>query len=395
MFPRRNQPLWNLEFNGSVSLARLGFLETSARAMISTVVPLAALEALGDKGSVSWVYAAGAAMALLVTLNAATAEKFVLRRWVTTAGLLSLMGSSAVFVVAEGALFAIGIALLAAAASIFSVTLSLYIMESIDTSELRRSESTRMMYAGGAWLIGPAGGVWLSEQLDDRAPFLVSALLSTAALAYFWALRLGSHPVLVTPTRRATNPLRSIPKFFARPELRIAYSVTLVRAVFWVAIFVYGSIYVVEAGWPTWASGVFLSLIASLLFAAPLTVRLSDRLGTKTTIRSAFVCLAVAMSCLALIGDPRPIGVAAWVAGAAAASTLDVLGNIPFMRTVSPDERVEMTAVFSTWRDVSALAAPVTAGLVVAVAPFWMFYALLATAALATARYTGGLPDEL
>ena len=395
MFPRRNQPLWYLDFKGATSLARLGFLETVARALMSTVVPLAALDALGDKASVSWVYTAGAGLALLVTLNTGLAERFVLRRWVTTAGLLSLISSAGVFVVADGASFALGIALLAAAASSFSVTMSLYIMESVEAVELRRSESRRMMYAGAAWLIGPAGGIWLADNVTETLPFLLSATLATGALGYFWALRLGDNPVLKAPTTPAPNPFVAVPRYFRQRQLRIAYSVTLVRAMFWVAIFVYGSIYVVEAGLPSWASGVFLSLVAMRLFGAPLVVRVSDQLGTRRTIQAAFVVLAVAMLGLAVLGSPTPGGLAFWVLGAMAASTLDVLGNIPFMRSVDPSDRVEMTAVFSTWRDVSALLAPLFAGLVLAVAPFWVFYLVLGGLAAATAWYSRLLPAEL
>ncbi len=395
MFPRRNQPLWYLDFKGATSLARLGFLEAVARALLSAVVPLAALEALDDKATVSWVYTLGAAMALAVTLNTAVAERFVLRRWVTTAGLLALIGSSVVFAYADGVVFAVGIALLAAAASIFSVTLSLYIMESVDTSDLRRSESRRLVYAGAAWLLGPAGGAFLADRLDSRLPFLVSALVAAAALGYFWALRLGSNPVLVAPTAPPPNPLVAVPRFFRQRPLRIAYCITLVRAMFWVAIFVYGSIYVVEAGLPTWASGVFLSLVATLLFAAPLIVDVAERFGTRRTIQSAFWALTAAMLVLAVLREPTPAGLIAWAVGAFAGSTLDVLGNLPFMRVVDPSDRVEMTAVFSTWRDTSALAAPLLAAVVLSVAPFWAFYCVLAVLAAATGWYARLLSDDL
>ena len=261
------------------SLARLGFLETSARAVVSGVIPLAALEALGDKQAVSWAYVVGASVALAVTLNLGVLERRVARRWVTTLGLVFLIMAAGVFTFVDGSFFGLGIGLLASAASIFSVTLSLFIMESVSKTDLTRSESTRLVYAGAAWFIGPAGGVWLYESVAHAAPFLLSAALASGAIAYFWALRLGSNPAISTPTTTATNPVRTIPRYFKQRYLRIAYVVTLVRAMFWVAIFIYGSIYVIEAGLPNWAAGVFLSCIAALLFFAPVVSRLTDRLG--------------------------------------------------------------------------------------------------------------------
>jgi len=378
MFPRRVQPIWYLEFAGAKSLARLGFLETSARSIVSGVVPLAALDALGDKQAVSWAYVVGAACALIVTLNVGMLERRFARRWVTTLGLVFLIASAATFTFIDGAMLAVGIGLLASAASVFSVTLSLFIMESVEKRELARAESRRLVWAGAAWFIGPAGGVWLYESVSQTAPFLVSAVLASAAIGYFWALRLGSNPALSEPTSTATNPLVTVPKYFKQRYLRIAYLVTLVRAMFWVAIFVYGSIYVIEAGLPNWAAGVFLSCIAALLFFAPAVSVLSDRVGTRTTIMIGFAAIAAGMVFLTLLGAPTWVGIIGWAVSAIGASIVDVVGNIPFMRTVKRRDRVPMTAVFSSWRDVSALAAPAAAGLVLIVFPFWVFYLLLA-----------------
>jgi len=395
MFPRRVQPIWYLEFTGARSLARLGFLETSARSILSGVVPLAALEALGDKQSVSWAYVAGAALALLVTLNLGMLERRFARRWVTTLGFLFLVVAAAVFTFIEGAWFGLGIGLLASAASIFSVTLSLFIMESVSKTELARAESNRLVYAGAAWFVGPAGGVWLYESVAEPAPFVLSATLAVAALAYFWALRLGSNPAITTPTTTATNPIRTIPRYFKQRYLRIAYAVTLVRAMFWVAIFVYGSIYVIEAGLPNWAAGVFLSCIAALLFFAPVVGKMTDRLGTRTTIMIGFGAIALGMTFLSALGEPTTLGLAGWVISAIGASIIDVVGNIPFMRTVKRSDRVPMTTVFSSWRDVSALTAPAFAALVLLAFPFWVFYLLLAVLALLTAGSVSYLPRRI
>ena len=37
---------------------------------------------------------------------------------------------------------------------------------------------------------------------------------------------------------------------------------------------------------------------------------------------------------------------------------LDIIGNIPFMRMVTPKVRAEMTDVFSTWREMSFVVTP-------------------------------------
>ena len=48
---------------------------------------------------------------------------------------------------------------------------------------------------------------------------------------------------------------------------------------------------------------------------------------------------------------------------------LDVVGGLPFLMSVKPSERTEMSAVYSSFRDVSGIVTPGMAWLVLWVAP--------------------------
>ena len=48
---------------------------------------------------------------------------------------------------------------------------------------------------------------------------------------------------------------------------------------------------------------------------------------------------------------------------------LDVVGSLPFLMAVKPSERAEMSAIFSSFRDVSGIVTPGIAWLVLLVAP--------------------------
>ncbi len=48
---------------------------------------------------------------------------------------------------------------------------------------------------------------------------------------------------------------------------------------------------------------------------------------------------------------------------------LDVVGGLPFLMSVKPSERTEMSAVYSSFRDVSSILTPGAAWLVLWVAP--------------------------
>ena len=101
------------------------------------------------------------------------------------------------------------------------------------------------------------------------------------------------------------------------------------------------------------------------------------------------------MLALYLIGQPKPLGLLFWMTAALGGVTLDVLGNIPFMRMVKPHERTEMTMIFSTWREGSQLLTPLLVSLMLLVAPFETFYVLLALLLFAAAFTATYLPRRL
>jgi MFS family permease len=392
---RRPEGLSQIESDAGDELARLSGLEGLSRSVIVGVVPLTALDALGSKAAVSYVFLGGATITLLFTLNVDRLERRMQRRWVVTMSIGCLVAAMLLFMFAGGPFFAVAIGLRSAQASLFSVCLSLYIMDYIGKRELATTESRRMVYSGAAWLVGPLVGVWVWTRVDPRAPFVLSIVVALATLAYFWRLRIHRNPVLLTPTTTVAHPLHNIVRFFAQRHLRIAYAITTSRAVFWAALFVYGPIYVIEAGLPTWMAGAFLSTASAMLFVGPLVARSAERFGSRQIIIGAFLLMAASMTGLALVGDATRFGVGLWITGAVGGAMLDVLGNIPFMRTVKPRERIAMTTVFSTWREMSFLIAPAIAAVALAVGSFWLLYLVIAMMLAATAVAASFLPRRL
>jgi len=377
-------------------LVRLSGIEGLTRSLLVGTVPLIALDRLGSKSAVSQAYTAGAVLTLLVTLNIGRLEQRIARRWVMTLGIMSLFGAAILFTVDLVPAFIFAIGLRSTAASTFSVLLTLYVMDFIGKADLTRVESNRMVHNGVGWLIGPSLGLWLSNNVDPAAPFLLSASLSVVLLGYYWWLRLGRSEVITDPKSNVGNPIANIPRFFKQRYMRIAYVITFIRATFWVSLFVFGPIYIVEAGYDEWVAGAFLSGVAGLLLAAPIVRTLADSSGTRKVVIGSFSLIGLAMVALAALGEPRGAGIALWVAAAAGASAIDVVGNIPFMRMVKPRERVAMATVFSTWREMSALVSPLLAVFVLGAGlPFEVFYGILAALSLFAATTATLLPRRI
>ncbi len=377
------------------SLARLSGLEGLSRSILVGIVPLIALDTLGSKEAVSYVYLTGAVLTFFITINIGTLERLLHRRRVVVLGGLFLIIAAALLHTEAAALFAVGIGMRSAAASIFSVCISLYIMDHIGRRELTRNESIRLAFTGAAWLVGPALGVWLYEAVSPDLAFGLSALVALAMILYFRHLRLGTDHVLSAALSRPPNPLRALKRYLDQPRLRIAYGITLSRSCYWVALFVYGPIYVVEAGLPTWVAGALLSGVSGLLLFSPAVRALADRFGTRQVIIGGLAITGLSTIALGLLQTPTPIGIVFWITGAFGGAALDVLGNIPFMRTVKPRERVEMTTIFSTWREGSELVTPALVAVVLLIAPFWVFYFVLGLMHLASASSASFLPKRL
>lgn len=395
MFHRRPTGVEELSPRTSISLARLSGAEGFARAVLVGVVPIVALEALGNKQAVSYVYFAGAVFTLMVTLNIGTLERFLHRRWVVTLGGMFLLVAAVFLYLQYDPLFALGIGMRSAAASVFSVCMSLYIMDYIGKRELTRNESRRMFYSGVVWLIGPSLGIWVHENMQPVLVYAISATAAIAMLGYFWKLRLGDDEVVRTARSHPKNPLRAVIRYLGQPRLRVAYGITISRSCFWVALFVYGAIYVVEAGLPNWMVGMLLSGVSGLLLLSPLVRKLADRFGTRQVIILSLILTGASTIVLGLMGAPKPIGILFWVIGAIGGAALDVLANIPFMRLVKPRERIEMTMVFSTWREGSELLTPALAAVVLFFGSFWAFYIVLGLMHIASAIGATYLPKRL
>ena len=395
MFHRRPAGLNTLETDAGGAIARMAAVEGFSRGVLVGVVPLIALEALGSKEAVAHTYLIGAIFTLLITLNFNSLERlFKRRRVVVLSGIFIMLAACLIFF-GSGAIFALGIGLRSAGASLFSVCLSLYIMDYIGKRDLAWSESRRMLFNGLSWLIAPSLGIFLWNTPYRWLAVLFSCIAAVFMMIYFWRLRFGENKIVRAAKSVSANPIKIIPRYFEQRKLRISYLITITRSIFWVSVFVYGPIYIVEAGLPKWVAGLFLSCVSALLFLSPLIRKISETVGTRKVLVISSAMCGVVTIFIGVLGEPQPIGLALWLIAAVGACALDVLGNIPFMRLVKPRERTEMTMVFSTWREMSELATPILVSLTLLFFPFEVFYMVVGVLLLISAFYANQLPRRL
>jgi hypothetical protein len=75
--------------------------------------------------------------------------------------------------------------------------------------------------------------------------------------------------------------------------------------------------------------------------------------------------------------------------------TLDVVGGLPFLMSVKPSERTEMSAVYSSFRDVSGILTPGAAWLVLFFAPLPGIFVAAGIGLLAAWAVAGQLHPRL
>ncbi len=368
--------------------ALLTGLEAAVRGTLISAMPLTVYAALGTATATSAVYFVAGIVSLFWGLMVPWATRYIPRRWAYTLGCGLYFCGMGLAVI--GTAVAVTLALICSAMATVTifVCLNAYVLDYIGRADLARNQSTQMLYAAAPWAIGPMLGVWL-RSIWAPAPFLLAAFFALCLLGVFWLLRLGNGKQIARAKGPPPNPLGYLGRFFRQTRLIAGWSFAVIRSCGWWVYVVYLPIFCIEAGLGDKVGGVALSVSNALLFVAPLIARRARLASVRTSVRFAFGMCALTMM-LASLASPLPwltVGVMMVTSGFLV--TLDVVGGLPFLMAVKPSERTEMSAVYSSFRDVSGIVTPGVAYVVLLVAPLPAIFAACA-AGMALAWATAG-----
>ena len=341
---------------GAITFAAIFALESLVRSLNSTVISLQAYDLLGSSQKVSELSTLVALTVLLATLMLPYILGRLRRRWAYTLGAIGMIIASlflASFTV--GGQIA-GMFFRNCSAAILNITLALYILDHIKKSELARSEPMRLSLSTFSWMVGPASGVWLYTQFGSWGPQLASMAAAAALLILFWVLRLSDRVIMPSGTLQSFNPLANVMRFVRQPRLRLAWMVAFGRSCFWATFFIYGPLLMIESGVGKQIGGLMISASQALLLFAYLFGRLARRFGVRSIIALCFLLMAFSAAAAGIAGKEQPyVAMLFLLFGAFAASGLDGVGGIPFLRAVRVHERQRMAAVYRTFIDFADL----------------------------------------
>lgn len=348
--------------------ATLAGLEAVVRGILISVFPLILYRAVADAQVVSALYFGVGVLSLVVGLMVPFLIRFVPRRRVYSTGVLFYIAGAALAIEGSPAGVVAALAFNTVATVTTFVCFNAYVLDYIARIELGRCETSRMFYSAAGWTVGPVAGVTLMHWWPP-APFLISGGAALVMLAVFWFMRLGNGKLISRARRAPPNPLAFLPRFFAQPRLVAGWLFAVIRSCGWWVYIVYLPIFAVQSGLNSQLGGIVLSITNASLFAAPLILKWMQRRPLRKAVQTGFA-VAGTMFCLATLVSGVPVlAVLVLMVGSFFLIVLDVCAGLPFLMAVKPSERTEMSAIYSSYRDVSGIATPGLAWLVLSVAP--------------------------
>ncbi len=361
--------------------ALLAGIEAVVRGTLLSAFPLLMYRAFGDAAVVSSFYFGVGVLSLASVMMAPQLIRFLPRSWVYSGG-VSLYILAAILGIIGGKMTAVALLCNAMAAATAFVCFNAYVLDTVTKSEFSRMESLRLLYGGIGWTVGPVLGVWLLG-LWPGAPFVVTGTFAALMLALFWWMNPGNGRVIQRAGKASANPVVFLRRFFSQPRLIAGWLFALTRSCGWWVYIVYVGIYAVESGLPETVGGIATSMANLGLFAAPLMLRWVLKRPVRDAVRVGFLSCGICFILATAFSALPWVTIAILLSGSVSLILLDICAGLPFLMSVKPSERTEMSAVYSSFRDVSGIVSPGIAWLVLKVAPLPAIFAVTGIGMLA------------
>jgi MFS family permease len=388
-----------LQVPGPGAFAAIYALDSAARALTATVIPLHAYsiyKSIAANNADSYIGTTYSAVAM-VSFFGTFLTPFVIHR----------LGRNATYIVgilcciigmaglATSTIPGLGLGMLGRALSgvVGTVCLILFIVDFIPRRNLVRSETLRLFTSCLAWGFGPVIGVELYERFGIVAPAAVSITVHLGLMIYFRRLKLAEPGVESTPPPR--NPLTMVWRFASQKRLRLSWLIVFGRSAWWSMFFTYPALYLQDHGIDESWAGWLVGCGNLLLGLSPLVRMVAQRLGIRRPIIGAFWMGGALTIAGTLLYDYPLLFCLNLLLGATFIVTLDSLGNIPFMRFARPRELPQLATVFRTYVDTAEFIPSATYALLLTVFDFRAVFVVCGLLALTVGVAATWLPRRL
>ena len=375
-----------------ITLAGIYGLDNISRAVISSVLSINGLELFGSAYGLSISLFISSIVCIPIILSAGFLIAAFSRKVLFSVSCIVALFSVPLFLLntTQGFIFANIFRM--SSAGIIMLCISLYTMDFISKNQLANAESRKILMAGVAYVIFPGVGTWSYVNVGQEAPFLISGVFIVLLGLTFWFLRIKEAGQIERPKSKHLSIKKNLLSYFRNPHMRVAYLIAVTRSSAWVIFFIYGPVYLISLGVETQYVGFIMGAIISILFFSSSFALLATYLGIRQTIFYSFLLSGI---CFVFVGSLSPniiLGILLLVIATLGIDMLDIIGNIPFMRMVTPKVRTEMTTVFSTWREFSLVLAPGASAIILLVFSISGVFTVLGFILIGSAFLTKGMP---
>ncbi len=330
-------------------------LSVLARTTVIALIPIMAYHTLGTAQHVSELYFAASLIGIAVSLFL---PKLLLRlgRWpVFISAAIGGIGSAAALATETLPGLAAGLALHVLMVLVFETVLSLYVLQYVPRRSLSAFEPRRVLLTGIAYGLGPWLGIWLTENVGAWSPLTLSAACAIVVPVSIILLKPVSESRMPAPLKSALHS--EVRLFLSQPRLRLAWLLAAIRASWWCIYIVYTPIFAVSHGLGGSMGGLIISIGSALLVLAPFWRWVAQRTGIRRLLLGAYAASGIGTIATGLLsGASVEASVAMLLFAAFAMSAIDAMGNVPFLRAVRPHQRMALTPIYNTYRDVAQVA---------------------------------------
>ena len=201
----------------SYSFAGLFFVSTFSRAILISVLPLQALELLGDAQAVSVLYFSVASIGIVASIAIPNLVRRIGSHATFFLGLIAMIISVVLLSSESTPVFVIGLPLHFLSVAAIEVPLNFYILSEVPRRELTRFEPLRILCTVLAYTVGPWLGVFLESRVDHMLPFVLAIGSTVVTMWHFGWLRLGDTGDAIS-AGPLVNPLRHVRRFLRAAE---------------------------------------------------------------------------------------------------------------------------------------------------------------------------------
>ena len=375
-----------------LTLAGIYGLDNISRAVISSVIAINGLEIFGNAYGLSVSLFISSLICIPIILSAGFLITIFSRKILFSISCFFALFSVPLFLQNTPEGFILGNIFRMSTAGIIMMCISLYTMDFISKKQLANAESRKIFMAGGAYVIFPGIGTWTYVNVGPESPFLLSGIFIIFLGVVFWFLRIKEAQKIEKPKSGYLSIRKNILAYFSNPHMRIAYLIAVTRSSAWVVFFIYAPVYLINLGVDTQYVGFVMGAIISILFFSSYFAQLATYIGIRKSIFYSFFISGICFCLIGIIPTNIFLGIILLVLATLGIDMLDIIGNIPFMRMVTPRVRTEMTTVFSTWRELSLALTPGLSALILTIASMSGIFAILGVTLIVVAFSTKKMP---